>query len=208
MLGVVKIGGAFFSDPSEEHLKDLKSFISSFKGDLSFVAGGGHQTKKYLERLRLLNLTEGFLDYIGMELTHVNARVLSRLIGGKYCRSFPDVERFLGELPVTGGQVPGQSTDAVAAELADYLGADVLVLVKDVGGVYTSDPKKDPGARIIHKISFKDLGSLIKEKTVAGYYGVIDPQAILLIQRMEIPTYIVGPDFDFEKGTAIGKFNF
>jgi uridylate kinase len=201
MVGVVKIGGALFNQP--ENVDYLKKFISSFKGNLAFVAGAGSVAKGMLELYRKFDLPEGFLDYLGIELTHVNARALARVIGGVYCRDFTEVEANRLKKPVTGGQVPGQSTDAVAAELADFLGADVLVLVKDVGGIYTADPKKDPGARVIHKISFPELRRRVVSDTRAGYYGVLDSQAIHVIMRSKIKTHVVGPEFDFSKGTLI-----
>jgi len=203
MLGVVKIGGAFFSEPDREKVESVRKFVRNFKGELAFVAGGGELTKRYLSLLRPLGFSEGFLDYVGIEMTHVNARVLARVVDGVYCRTFEQVSANIKRRPVTGGQVPGQSTDAVAAELADFLGADVLILVKDVGGIYTANPKEDRGARIIHSMTFDDLKRFITEKSRAGYYGVIDPQAIMIITRIRIPTYVVGLDFDFKEGTAI-----
>lgn len=201
MLGVVKIGTALFLEP--EKTEDLKKFVSTFKGNLVFVSGAGTKAKGMLEDYRKFGLSEGFLDYLGIELTHVNAKALSRIIGGNYCRTFAEVDSNKLRKPITGGQIPGQSTDAVAAELADFLGADVLVLVKDVGGLFSQDPKEVPGARVIHKMGFDELKAFRKDDTRAGSYGVLDNQAIDIIRRSKIKTHVVGPDFDFSKGTLI-----
>lgn len=203
MYGVVKIGGALFGQPGREKLEQLEKFIGGFKGNLAFVSGAGPKAKEMLQLYRKFGLTEGFLDHLGIELTHVNARALARVVGGVYCRDFPAVDASRLRKPVTGGQVPGQSTDAVAAELADFLGADTLVLVKDVGGIYTSDPKEDPGARVLHKVGLAQLEELAAEKTRAGHYGVLDPQALHIIGRSGMKTHVVGPDFDFAKGTLV-----
>jgi uridylate kinase len=203
VLGVVKIGSALFSEEGAQTLQNLRNFIRSFNGDLVFVSGAGPEAKKLVEGYRNFEFPEGFLDYLGIKLTHVNALALARLISGKYCKDFEEIERNVGKLPVTGGQIPGQSTDAVAAEVADYLGADLLILVKDVGGIYPKDPKEWPGVRIIHKISLGDLKDMIKAETSAGKYGVIDPQAFSIISRSKIRTFVVGPDFKFEEGTEI-----
>ena len=203
MIGIVKIGSALFNQPG--NVEHLKKFMNSFKGNLVFVAGAGAKAKEMLQLYRKFDLPEGFLDHLGIELTHVNARALARLIGGVYCRDFAQVEASLLRKPVTGGQVPGQSTDAVAAELADFLGADVLVLVKDVGGIYATDPKEDPGARVIHKIGFNELKSKLLGETRAGHYGVLDPQSVHVIIRSKIKTHVVGPEFDFAKGTLINQ---
>ncbi|MBR9689609.1 MAG: UMP kinase [Candidatus Altiarchaeota archaeon] len=201
MFGVVKIGTALFSQPDK--VEDLKKFNSSFKGNLAFVSGAGTQAKAIVDGYRSFNFSEGFLDQLGIELTHVNARALARIIGGVYCRDFSQIDANKLRKPVTGGQIPGQSTDAVAAELADFLGADVLILVKDVGGLYNQDPKEDKGARVIHTLGFDELLSYVKDDTRAGHYGVIDNQAIQVIRRSKIKTHVVGPEFDFSSGTLI-----
>ena len=158
-----------------------------------------------MKTYRKFNFSEGFLDHLGIQLTHVNAQALSRLLEGVYCKTFPEVEANLKRIPITGGQIPGQSTDAVAAELADFLGAEILILVKDVGGIFASDPKENPGARIIHKMSFEELKKFIKFDTKAGQYGVLDSQAYQIIKRSKIRTFVVGPEFKFEEGTEIIK---
>ncbi len=203
MLGVVKIGSAIFNNDDKNYVESLKTFIKSFNGNVVFVSGAGPQAKEMLKTYRKFKFSEGFLDHLGIQLTHVNAQALARVVKGIYCKTFVDIETHLKNLPITGGQVPGQSTDAVAAELADFLGADILILVKDVGGIYASDPKENPGARIVHKMSFKDLKPLVKTNTKAGQYGVIDSQAYQIICRSKIRTYVVGPDFKFETGTEI-----
>ncbi len=203
MLGVVKIGSALFNSEEGTYLESLHNFIKSFNGNLVFVTGAGTNAKTLLDTYRKFKFPEGFLDHIGIELTHINSRVFSRLIKGTYCKDFSEIEKNILRKPVTGGQVPGQSTDAVAAEVADFLGADLLILVKDVGGIYASDPKTNPGARIMHKMTFDELKDLIATKTQAGQYGVIDPQAYHIIRRSKIRTFVVGPTFKFEEGTEI-----
>ena len=43
--------------------------------------------------------------------------------------------------------------DRLAARVAQMIGADVLVLLSDVDGLYTADPRKDPSARHLDRIS-------------------------------------------------------
>ena len=204
MFGVLKIGSSLFDTPAEG-VERLKKFIAGFNGSLAFVVGAGRAYKSAIENYRSLKFPEGFLDQLGIELTHVNAMAIARAIEGVHCRTFKDVEKNWIRRPVTGGQVPGQSTDAVAAELADFLGADILIFVKDVGGIYTKDPKEESGARPIRKMEFGDLREFIPDSTKAGHYGVLDGQAIQIIMRSKIPTRVIGPDMDISKGTAIGS---
>lgn len=67
----------------------------------------------------------------------------------------------VGMIPVLGGDVVADtemgfsvgSGDQVAVILAKELGATDLVFATDVDGVYDSDPKKNPGARLIPEVS-------------------------------------------------------
>ena len=43
--------------------------------------------------------------------------------------------------------------DRLAARVAQMIGADLLVLLSDVDGLYTADPRKDPSARHVPVIS-------------------------------------------------------
>lgn len=42
--------------------------------------------------------------------------------------------------------------DTLAALVAESVGADLLVLLSDIDGLYTADPHKDPNAKIIEEI--------------------------------------------------------
>ena len=48
--------------------------------------------------------------------------------------------------------------DALAAQVALLVKADLLVLLTDTDGLYTADPREDAGARLITKVD--DLGEL------------------------------------------------
>lgn len=42
--------------------------------------------------------------------------------------------------------------DTLSAIVARLVGADLLVLLSDIDGLYDADPRKDPGARLIHRV--------------------------------------------------------
>lgn len=75
----------------------------------------------------------------------------------------------IGMVPVLGGDVVYDtemgfsigSGDQVAVILAKELGATDLVFATDVAGVYDSDPKSVPGARLIHDLRPSQLEELI-----------------------------------------------
>src|SRR4029077_16819121 len=65
----------------------------------------------------------------------------------------------LGALPVINendtvatAEIRYGDNDRLAARVAQMLGADCLVLLSDVEGLYTADPNKAHGARFIHEV--------------------------------------------------------
>lgn len=43
--------------------------------------------------------------------------------------------------------------DTLAANVAELVGADLLILMSDIEGMYTADPKTNPNARFIHTVA-------------------------------------------------------
>src|SRR5437879_12763903 len=65
----------------------------------------------------------------------------------------------LGALPVINendtvatAEIRYGDNDRLAARGAQMTGADCLVLLSDVEGLYSADPNREPGARIIHEV--------------------------------------------------------
>jgi glutamate 5-kinase len=65
----------------------------------------------------------------------------------------------LGALPVINendtvatAEIRYGDNDRLAARVAQMTGADCLVLLSDVDGLYSADPHRDPGARFIHEV--------------------------------------------------------
>jgi len=97
-----------------------------------------------------------------------------------------------GKIAVMGGVNPGYTTDTVAAILAEYLNADLLLNVTSVDGIYDADPRKYPNARKYDKLSPKELIALtMKEELKAGSRIVIDPVAAKIIERSGIKTIVI-----------------
>src|SRR5215211_8325747 len=53
----------------------------------------------------------------------------------------------------TTDEISFGDNDLLAAQVAILLGADLLVLLTDTEGLYTADPRKDPGARLVEEIT-------------------------------------------------------
>lgn len=66
----------------------------------------------------------------------------------------------LWEHPPAIGKIPPHRTDAGCLILAECFGCRSVTLVKDVDGLFTEDPKKNPSARLIDRISVTELRKL------------------------------------------------
>ena len=157
------------------------------------MVGGGGLAKAAISELRPLGLNESALDLIGIEASRFNASVvaiaLKPLTPSKPQASLLEAEEALakGLVPVMGGLQPGQSTNAVASLLAEFMGAStVLNALNGVKGVYSDEPGRE-GARLLKKISYSDMRSLIERfESAAGKYTLWDRVALDVVERSGI----------------------
>jgi molybdenum storage protein len=63
----------------------------------------------------------------------------------------------LWEHPPGLGKIPPHGSDAGAYLVGEVFGARTVILLKDVDGLYTADPKTDGGATFIPEIGAADL---------------------------------------------------
>jgi len=93
---------------------------------------------------------------------------------------------------VMGGITPGQTTDAVAAALAEFVGADLLVFATGADGVYTADPNTDPDAEQYERLTPADLVDVVAPMSRdAGASAPVDLLAAKLIERAGIRTVVL-----------------
>ncbi|HYM58177.1 MAG TPA: glutamate 5-kinase [Solirubrobacteraceae bacterium] len=61
----------------------------------------------------------------------------------------------------TTDEISFGDNDFLAAQVAVLVGADLLVLLTDTGGLYTADPRIDPGAQLVEEVTdYEALGQL------------------------------------------------
>jgi glutamate 5-kinase len=73
-----------------------------------------------------------------------------------------------GNDAIDAGRAPVSDNDAMAAQLALHLQADRLVLLTDQDGICTADPRLDPSAKPIRRISTGDLAALVPAMSQAA----------------------------------------
>ena len=89
-----------------------------------------------------------------------------------------------------GSGNPFFSTDTAVVLRAVEVGADAILLAKNIDGVYTADPKKDPTATLIREISY--------EKAQDMRLKVMDSAAFALCAENKVPVVRVFGLYDPE----------
>jgi uridylate kinase len=198
MILVYSLGGSIVAGKDPEVLRQyarmFKELCKSHK--VYVVVGGGRIARKYIERARDLGASEIFCDQLGIGATRLNAMLLAAALGNVAPQDIPVTYSQAAESPypvvVMGGVCPGQTTDAVAALLAERVRADRLIVATSVEGVYTSDPEKDATARKLDILTARELVRLAMETEMrAGSKSPVDPLAAKIIERSSIPAAVV-----------------
>ena len=177
------------------------------------VVGGGRLSRRYIAACRELGADEGFLDWVGIDSTRLNARLVIAALGNvayhDVPRSFEEALTAARSFPVVvmGGTHPGHTTDAVTAMLGEVARASEVIILTNVDGVYTADPKKDPSARRLPRITASRLLDIVgAQSAAAGSPGVVDPMAARIIQRSRIPTKVLdGRDLGQVRSALAGR---
>ncbi|MDG6243108.1 MAG: UMP kinase [Methanolobus sp.] len=201
MLIILSVGGSILAKELKpdsflvyaDALKEL-----SKEHDLVVVTGGGVAARDYISVARSAGANEVECDYIGIDITRLNARLLISALGDAAYpeppRDYKQAQEVLtsGKIVVMGGVIPGQTTDAVAAILTEYLRADLLVIATAVDGVYSADPRKDPNAVKYETMTAKQLvNTVITTEMKAGSKSPVDPLAAKIIERCNIETIVM-----------------
>jgi len=195
---VVKIGGQSVMDRGRAALFPiLDELVAARKEGIQVVVlvGGGTRARHIYSIASELEMPVGVMATLGKYIPMQNARMVQMLLakhGGLYILP-DDFEKLplylqLGCLPVMSGmppfgywekreegsRIPPHRTDAGVFLSAEFLGAKRAIFIKDEDGLYTDDPKKNPAAEHIPRISVaelkaRDLPDLVVERVVLDY---------------------------------------
>ena len=216
----VSLGGSFLVKENGVDVamaRDLAALLTRVSRERRVLAvvGGGAPARTYIQGARSLGAGETTLDELGIAITRCNARVLLAALPEAYptpptgfdeavlaSRSFPVV--------VMGGTHPGHTTDAVTVMLGDAARAKRVVIATNVDGVYTADPRKDPTAKHLPRLSADELVRICSVGDArAGGTGVVDALGAKMIARSGIETAVVlGTDLKALEAALLGRTDF
>jgi uridylate kinase len=174
--------------------------IAEMGVEIGIVIGGGNIFRGVA--LGAAGMDRATADYMGMLATIMNslalgdvmrqrgliARVQSAInieqVVEPYIR--PKAIRYLEEGKIVifaaGTGNPFFTTDTAAALRGSEIGAEVVLKATKVDGVYTADPKLDPGARRYDRVSF--------DEAIARHLGVMDATALALCRDQKLPVTV------------------
>lgn len=186
---VVSVGGSLLV-PNKIDTDFLSHFrthiLRATKRGLSFfiIAGGGKTARNYQDAARSVrgnNVSHTDLDWLGIHATHLNAHLLRTVF---YEDAAPRISTDPSEVRadhepiiIAAGWRPGASTDYDAVLIAKNLGATKLVNLSNIDYVYDSNPRENPDAKKIEKISWKAFRELIPKECSPGLSYPFDPIA-------------------------------
>lgn len=215
---VIDAGGSVLCSGSAPNTSFIRKFSKLLlelrkKHQVIVVVGGGALAKNYIGAARELKIPESQLDLIGIDATRMNARVLISVMGEhayqKPVRDFGELANALlwDKVIVLGGLTPGQTTDAVSVQVAEFIGADMLIVGTDVPGIYDKNPKEHRDAKPLKRMSAQALFQMVQDSEfAAGKSSIIDPVAAKLLTRSKIKTVVLGiKDLENLKKAASGK---
>jgi uridylate kinase len=187
---VISLGGSLIAPDAVDtaflasfHRLALDHLAADGRRKLIVICGGGGLARSYQAACRRLapEATNDDLDWVGIAATRLNAELVRRLFGG-LCGSGvvtdpTAVRKLAGRVMVAAGWKPGFSTDNDAVILARRFGADVLINLSNIARVSSADPKTDPSARPLDRVSWPEFRGIVGEEWVPGRNLPFDPAA-------------------------------
>jgi len=179
---------------------------------VAIVVGGGNYFRG--AELQQRGMDRARADYMGMlgtvmnclalqdflERQGIDTRVQTAITMGQVAepyiprRAIRHLEKGRVVIFGAGAGMPFFTTDTVSAQRALEIGAEALLLAKSgVDGVYSSDPKKDPGATKFDNISYDDV--------ISKSLAVADAAAFSICRENGLPIIV----FDLKVNGNIGR---
>jgi uridylate kinase len=207
---VISVGGSLVvpnGGIDTKFLQQLNAFIreqlAKHKNRQFFlVIGGGVIARHYRDAGRAVvghELSRDDLDYLGIHATKLNAhlvRTIFKDVAHPYILKHYEIIRKVTEpVVVAAGWKPGWSTDYCAMLLCEDYDIRAVINLSNVPQVYDKDPKTDPSAKAIEKISWHDFRKLVGDDWKPGMNSPFDPVAAKKAEELKAKVVVMGSDF-------------
>ena len=205
---VLDLGGSLVA-PDEiaaDFLTNFRHLVNEYLEEdesrrLILVIGGGSPARKYQAAYRAISPVpiDDEADWIGIAATRLNAQLL-KAIFRNYCLNpvVTDptaVNDFSGRILVASGWKPGFSTDFDAVLLAEKFEAKFLVNLTNIPKIYTEDPRVNPEATPLDRITWDEFRKITGNEWVPGKNTPFDPSAVKKAAEMKLTVIsVLGTD--------------
>jgi uridylate kinase len=190
MVTVISLGGSIVAPEAvdTEFVSDFLKLVSSYleKAEdrrLVLIVGGGAPARNYQAAYRSIAASTNHddQDWIGIMATRLNAELIRASLG-ELCRNpvvtDPSADfDFTGRVLIGAGWKPGFSTDFDAVVLAERFGAKRVLNLSNIEKVYSADPKIDPGAKPLDRVSWDEFREMVGDDWTPGKNLPFDPVA-------------------------------
>jgi len=183
----------------DEVAKAIKDCID-MGAEIGIVVGGGNFWRGVKDGNGKIERTRA--DHMGMLATAINALALADVLESNgvnvrvqtaldmskiaepyiRLRAIRHLEKNRVVIFACGTGNPYFSTDTAAALRAAEIGADAILLAKNIDGVYDADPKKKADAQKLHRITYAEV--------LRRGLGVMDTTATALSMDNDIPVLV------------------
>lgn len=184
---IISVGGSMIvpNDIDTVFLTQFKSLILDYVSRgfrFVLIAGGGKTARKYQNAANEITpLTKDDMDWLGIHSTRLNAHLLRSVFvheaHPRIVTSPHDDIDWKESVLIGAGWRPGCSTDYDAVLIAKNLSISKLINLSNIDYVYTDDPRKNPEAKKIEKIEWKEFRKLIPSEWDPGLSSPFDPIA-------------------------------
>ncbi len=219
MVTVLSLGGSIVApdNPDTEFLSSFVTLVRSWLAEdnsrkLILVVGGGGPARSYQKAFRAIcpDSPDDQADWIGIMATRLNAQLLKGIFAdicpGDVVYDPTRVDVFTGRIIVAAGWKPGFSTDNDAVLLAERFSAPTVINLSNIAKVYTDDPRTNPDAKPIDRITWADFRKIVGDEWVPGKNVPFDPVASLHAQKSGISVICAaGRDIENLRNILDGK---
>lgn len=226
---LVKLSGEALSAGSSgilnfDYLKEICSVIKrcvEAGTEVAIVVGAGNiwrgRQGTGMDRIRAdhMGMMATVINCIALQDTFSSVGVESRVMTAVEMREFAELytrDKALshlnhGKVVIFGCGIgaPFFSTDTAAVLRGAEINADIVLLAKNIDGVYTADPRKDPNAKKLSKIDYIDI--LKKGLTVLDFTATsfsMENMIPILLFGLDNPENIYKAIMGEKIGTIVG----
>lgn len=196
---IISLGGSLVA-PFEidlEFLKNFKNCLKKYLKDKKFfiLVGGGKTARNYQKALSEFGAKSADRDWIGIDATKLNAKVVKSVFGSKsYSEIITDPNKKIRTnkgIVVGAGWKPGWSTDYDAVLIAKTHGIKTIINLTNIDYVYNKNPKEFSDAKSLEKIDWKSFRRIVGEKWTPGLNMPFDPRASKLASKLKLKVIII-----------------